>query len=361
MQVNYNVEHFLYKDRYRNLDVSAKGNVKSEKFFPVYLNNGKEEIFKPLSRTKPLLTPFFAYSEVFWSTVINMYFDGSAPIYRLAICDGYNDCVPKYNDSGTIVPSILDDDETLVNLLEYFMENKDSSVDIDNYVNYCMKTYDYTDIFNSKIIKENESLGESLALNVLISILKADQNYHYENAGFIYKNGVLDRVAPPIDHEFSTFFLFLDDIGTHKEYFNNFKFNMTGDTPGEVLSMFMKSSSKIIKNIDLIVDRYESVVVSFLKSLDLFITDITKNPIKLENHNYLFPFNSDNYKVGIARYKNNDEMAALAISVRLKQHIIDLKSIDSLLNEEILEHSLALQKVLTEKLEIKHQKTLEFK
>ena len=51
MKINCKVEHYEYKNRVRNLTTEAKGVVKSEKFFPVYLKNGKEEIFKPISKT----------------------------------------------------------------------------------------------------------------------------------------------------------------------------------------------------------------------------------------------------------------------------------------------------------------------
>ena len=56
---------FNYKDRIRNLEVEAKGEVKSKKHFPVFNIDNKEFIFKPLSKSKPFCTPCFALSEVF--------------------------------------------------------------------------------------------------------------------------------------------------------------------------------------------------------------------------------------------------------------------------------------------------------
>lgn len=364
MKMNFDVEYYNYSNRYRNLDVEAKGVTKSQKYFPVFLNNGKEEIFKPLSKTKPLLTPFFAYSEVFWSNVINKYFDSDTPIYRLAVCEGYSDIVPKYNNHGTIVPSLLSDDETLVNLLEYFKENKDEEVDIDNYVNFCMKTYDYTQIFNSKIIKENSDLGEQLALQVLLSILKADQNYHYENVGFIFKNGKPIRLASSIDHEFSTMFLYCDCLEANKAVFKEYKRNLLmepDDSIDTITFMLFKEISCVMKNLELIVDRYENVVISFLKSLELFIYDLQHNPISLKNDCYLYPFNTDNYKAGMAKYKNNDEESASFILSDLKQYMVDINDVSDLVNEEVLEIAKMLQNNLLKRLEIKHQKTLEFK
>ena len=91
MTFDWNVYHYDYRNRLRNLTSSAKGVVKSNKFFPVFLEDGKEKVFKPLSKTKPLSTPYFAYSEVYWSTIINKYFDSNTPIYRLAICQNIED------------------------------------------------------------------------------------------------------------------------------------------------------------------------------------------------------------------------------------------------------------------------------
>ena len=108
-----------YCDRVRNLDIEAKGNVKSTKYFPVFLINGEEYIFKPLSKTKPLTTPLFAYSEVFWSYVINKYFDSNTPVYRLAYCDGIGNIQPKYYNKGVLVKSVLKENQKLINLLEY--------------------------------------------------------------------------------------------------------------------------------------------------------------------------------------------------------------------------------------------------
>jgi len=364
MEINCDVEHYNYCDRYRNLDVEAKGVTKSQKFFPVFLNDGKEEIFKPLSKTKPLLTPFFAYSEVFWSNVINKYFDSSTPIYRLAICEGYSSEVPKYNNHGTIVPSILGEGETLVNLYEYFKNNKDKLVDIDNYVNFCMKIYDYTSIFNSKLFSDNEELGKQLALQVLLSILKADQNYHYENVGFIFNDGKLIRLAPSIDHEFSTMFLYMDCLDANKSEYNSYKENLLNDYPNiddKIKLYFLKQMSMINKNLELIIDRYESVVTEFLKSLEIFIYDLKNNPIVLENNNYLYPFNTDNYKAGMAKYKNNDLKAAKLILSNLKQYNVDIQIINRVVHEEVLDMSLTFYKYLIECLEKKHQKTLELK
>ena len=71
IEINYETVHFNYADRIGNLTAEAVGVVKGEKHFPVYSGN---QIFKPLSKSKPFSTPLFAYAEVFWSNVINEYF-----------------------------------------------------------------------------------------------------------------------------------------------------------------------------------------------------------------------------------------------------------------------------------------------
>ena len=92
---------------------------------------------------------------------------------------------PKYHDYGNAVPVIYGEGQKLMNLLEFFRSTPDKNVDIDNYINYCMMFYDYTDIFKSDFFKEHADIACNLARHVLVSVLKGDQNYHYENVAFI--------------------------------------------------------------------------------------------------------------------------------------------------------------------------------
>lgn len=362
MILNYNVEQYECKNSYRNLMKFSNGVVKCQKFFPVYLNNGIEEIFKPLDKTKPFSSPFFAYSEVFWSTVINTYFDSQAPIYRLAICKGYSEYLPGFHDKGIIVSTVLQEGEELVNLLEYFKQNNDPNVDINNYINYCMIDYDYTPIFDSKIFKENIEFGRQLALQILLSILKADQNYHYENVSFIFKEGKPIRLAPPIDHEFSTMFMFVDDIEVNKKILSNYRCAiLTGDTLTEqVIIQLLKNKCKTMKNLNLIVDRYEDVVTEFLKSLEFLICDLEKNRYIFEDNEYLFSFNSNNHLADKQIYENNNSEKAQEILSGLQQREINIEEASKLIQEEVLLIAKTLQKNLTQRLEIKHQKTKNF-
>ena len=114
---------------------------------------------------------------MFWSNVINEYFV-SAPLYQLAFCHGYEEETQKYYDYGTVVPRIYNEDEQLLNLLEFFRKYPDEKVDIDQYENYCMMFYDYTDILEASYFQNHEDMAEQLAMQILVSMLKGDQNYH---------------------------------------------------------------------------------------------------------------------------------------------------------------------------------------
>lgn len=215
MAINTDIFEVDYHKRTGNLNVEAQSKVKSQKHFPYFQNGNNVEIFKPLSKTKPLTSPFFAYSEVFWSYVINKYFYTEAPIYKLAICKNYTEEVPKYYHHGTLVPSMISSSERIVNLYEYYQINPDTFVNINDYTNYCMALYDYSGILKSNIFSENYELGSRLAMQILLSILRGDENYHYENVSFIYEENKLSRLTPPNDHEFSAYFLYLDDTHEH--------------------------------------------------------------------------------------------------------------------------------------------------
>lgn len=213
------IREYDIKNKIRYLDSEAQGVVKSTKYFPVFEELGEEKIFKPLSKTKPYSTPLFAYSEVYWSYLIKKYIDKETPQYHIAICHGLEKEQPKYYEKGTIVKNILKKDEKLINLLELFKKYPDS-VDINEYVNYCEVQYDYETILKSKFFMEHKDLGEGLAKQILCSILRRDDNFHYENVNFIEKNNEIIKIAPIIDQEFSQMFMHPDNLEKHKEKFS---------------------------------------------------------------------------------------------------------------------------------------------
>lgn len=353
-QISYEITELNYHERSGNLKAQASGVVKSEKYFPYYIQENNEKIiFKPLSKTKPLTTPLFAYAEVFWSYVINKYFM-PAPIYRLAICHGYEAEQPKYYDYGTIVPSICKEGEKLVNLLEFFREHQDKQVNIGDYENYCMIFYDYTDIFQSEIIQSRKELAEELAMHVLVSVLKGDQNYHYENVAFLCnRQGEVLRMAPMIDHEFSTLFLFPDDMGSYVDCYMELIHSVRGSEQtlpkqlkGEKQQRMVEASSRNLhRNIQYILKNYPKVVDKFIEGLEIFVRELER--LSLQDFGYLFPCNSWSYSIGKARYKDSDEEKAKELEQKIKYTEIDidfiekrmkttLKKVAEVLKEEIM-------------------------
>lgn len=331
-KINYDIICVNYDNREGKLNVEASGVVKSCKFFPTYNLKGQNYIFKPLSKTKPLTTPLFSYAEVIWSNIINEYFM-PCPLYQLSICHGYENNESKYYDYGTLVPNILSEGEHLVNLLEYYRMNPDDKVDIDNYINYCMLFYDYTDIFKSKIFKENIELAEQLAMHVLVSILKGDQNYHYENVAFVCDNdNNIKGMAPMIDHEFSTIFLFPDNLQQNTFYFlqlideifdNNTIENRPVDFP----------QNSIINNLKYIRQNFPNVVKKFVDGLKLLKNDIPN--LCLKDYGFIRPCNSYNYKIGIERFKNNNEETAKYYENALINYTINLEELNKVINMEL--------------------------
>ena len=281
MKINYETVHFNYADRIGNLTAEAVGVVKGEKHFPVYSGN---QIFKPLSKSKPFSTPLFAYAEVFWSNVINEYFV-SAPLYQLAFCHGYEEETQKYYDYGTVVPRIYNEDEQLLNLLEFFRKYPDKKVDIDQYENYCMMFYDYTDILEASYFQNHKDMAEQLAMQILVSVLKGDQNYHYENIAFVCnKKGEILRLAPMIDHEFSTYFMFPDNSAQHMYWYSELIRSMEGhevqDYEYDCLKnpkerqMMEKSAVCLHKNLVYIKEHYPEVTGKFLEKLNCLKHDL---------------------------------------------------------------------------------------
>ena len=323
----------------------AHSKVKSTKEFPLYMIDGKKMIYKPLSKTKPLTTPFFAYSEVYWSYIINKYFDSKAPRYYLAETKQEDDIKSKYYNKGVLVESLTPNNEKLINLYDYFNKYPDGKVDIKDYINYCMMNYDYTMILESDFITNNKEIGEGLAYQILLSILREDQNFHYENINFTFKNNHL-LLEPPIDFEFSTPFLYPDDEKIYeyeqRKYFNSVKIDYEKDEVSEFLKKIALKKgflldSKIIRNICLIVKLYPDIVLKFVKNLDRFIEDydISIN----DPDNYIGLLNSDYWRVGHALYKDNN----LEEYERLKKEIslinINKEDIFKRISSDVLEFS----------------------
>lgn len=313
-------------------------------------SKGGNQIFKPLSKSKPFSTPLFAYAEVFWSNVINEYFV-SAPLYQLAFCHGYEEETQKYYDYGTVVPRIYNKDEQLLNLLEFFRKYPDKKVDIDQYENYCMMFYDYTDILEASYFQNHKDMAEQLAMQILVSVLKGDQNYHYENIAFVCnKKGEILRLAPMIDHEFSTYFMFPDNSAQHMYWYSELIRSMEGhevqDYEYDCLKnpkerqMMEKSAVCLHKNLVYIKEHYPEVTGKFLEKLNCLKHDLEENPSPFylqENIEYPGTANSYAYMSGKARYKDHDEEKAKLLeekySSREKKidfHVLSVQSVQEI-------------------------------
>lgn len=320
MKLNFDAKHYEYKNRTGNLKAEAVGVVKGEKHFPIFEGN---QIFKPLTKSKPFSTPLFAYAEVFWSSLINEYFM-PAPQYQLAFCDGYEAENEKYYDYGTVVPIIYGEGEQLVNLLEFFRKHPDEKVEIDNYVNYCQMFYNYTIIFESNYFKTHRELAEQLAMQVLISILKGDQNYHYENVAFLCKaSGEIIKLAPMIDHEFSTYFMLPDRMADHIHCFEELQRSIEGKEvrPDEYeylkneteRKLMEKSAVCLHENLMYIKKHYPDVTKTFLDRIAKLDKDLREKPESFyleKSPGYPDEANSYGFYIGKARYKEKDEEKA---------------------------------------------------
>lgn len=368
MDIQYDAAHYTYASRTGNLAAESVGVVKGEKHFPVFADG---HIFKPLTKSKPFSTPLFAYAEVFWSAVIDAYFE-PAPLYQLAFCKGYEAETGKNYDYGTAVPLVYGEGEYLLNLLEFFRKYPDEKVDIDQYVNYCEMFYDFTLIFGSAYFQQHQEMAEQLAMQVLISILKGDQNYHYENVAFLCrrtekrseaeacgstethkeaemgayiseKDEILG-LAPMIDHEFSTYYMFPDHFAQHKYAFDELQRSIGGApvTPEEYAFVEDETERKLMEasavalhhNLVYIKTHYPEVTRTFLEKLTQFETDLTEHRDWFElqkNAEYPDTANSFAFRIGMARYKEKDEEKAAMYEAKYagKEKSIDFDVVNS--------------------------------
>ena len=175
-----------------------------------------------------------------------------------------------------------------MNLLEFFRKYPGDKVNINDYVNYCQMFYDYTKILNADYFQTHQELAEELAIQILISVLKGDQNYHYENIAFICNEaGEILRLAPMIDHEFSTYFMFPDSMSRHLYWFEQLQRSIAGNevqpdeyadfTNEEERRLMEKSATCLHGNLVYIKEHYPKVTKLFLEKLDKLEADLREN------------------------------------------------------------------------------------
>ena len=286
--LNLEILELDYHHRNEEFIVEANSKVSSTKTFPIYNIHDQKMLFKPLSYTKPLTTPFFAYAEVFWSHVFQQYFDKSIPLYTLAYCHHLSDFIPKYYSKGTLVPLQQHQGCQIMNLYDYFMLYPDKKVHIKDYINYCGKTYDYIDILQAKVFVKNQKLSEKLAYYILLSILKLDYNFHYENILFYVDNDKIVDLVPMLDHEFSLYFLF-PETNQYAKHFQQYFDDIVSD------------SGTCYKNIAYIKEMFPQVYNLFIKNVNAFKNDIENYHIQF-NKEFVDKFSTHSWLIGDARY-----------------------------------------------------------
>ena len=294
----------------------------------MYKTDNGEVIFKPLSKTKPWCTLFFSYAEVICSRIVNRYFDDSAPLYSLAICHGITKDVPKYREHGTLVPNLLNDNQKLINLLEYFNQHPDPNFDISDYENFCQRFYDYRPILKSEIF-DKTTYGEKLAQQYLLSLLFVNHNFHYENVAFIEEEGNIISLAPPIDHEFAVMVTFTDHLEKQSDFMDSFNSLFKDDS----VSPFM------VDTIAYICKTYPGMVEKFQTGLSHLHQDLQISHIPDIEHPYIYPFSS--FDFGVGRLLYSDQPYDLE-----PDRIKDWKRYAKLSNDRFYPEKTAINKVL---------------
>ena len=306
----FKVSEVNYINRVDEINKVSSGVVKSQKKFPIFLDayeKNKKLIFKPLSPSKPYSNPTFAYSEVYWSYLINNFFDERAPKYELAIC---HDIPPKAGqeisqEKGVLVESYLKPDQYDVNLLEYYRDNPDHSVNINKYINYCDYIYDYSDIMKSEVFSQRQDLAKRLGEMVLTSMLTRNINFHYENVSFICEDNNIVDLAPPIDHEFSTLSISPDcrDANVVKQAaYDSLITELPPEDRLRLLNTFsreplvannnyLNNSRNAFNNVSTIVKEQPEVAEEFINKLSKMRQFLLKHDIVFQDLNYIDEFN----------------------------------------------------------------------
>lgn len=176
-------------------------------------------------------------------------------------------------------------------------------------------------ILESNYFQKHRALAEELAMQILIAVLKGDQNYHYENVAFVCdESGEILRMAPMIDHEFSAYFMFPDSISRHMYWVDELTRSIEGRQvlPDEYAQfsneaerkLMEKSATCLHKNLIYIREHYPEVTGRFLDQLCLLEIDLIEKKELFaiqESSSYPDHANSDAWLVGKARYKDRDE------------------------------------------------------
>lgn len=305
---------------------------------------------------------------MFWSYIIHTYFDSSAPRYYLATDQKVLLDDPSWYSCGVLVESLTPRDEELINLFDYQMAHPDKQLGVTDYINYCMEQYEYTKILESDFIKDHREYGSQIAYQILLSILREDQNFHYENINFLKKGDNLS-IAPPIDFEFSTPFLYpeneiLSDY-YHYCYCKQLGFptersskeeTERGNMSDVVEFLYHRFSFKPpalqTRNICMIVREYPEVVEKFLENLDRMNQSLLD--IRLSDADgFIQPFSSNAWAetkpiqiVDLRKEELRDEDIDSGDDSFSPRYIVDLPSTFAKIEEKVATFSKQYQTLL---------------
>lgn len=134
------------------------------------------------------------------------------------------------------------------------------------------------------------------------------------------RQGEILRLAPMIDHEFSTYFMFPDSMSRHLYWFEQLQRSIAGNevqpdeyadfTNEEERRLMEKSATCLHGNLVYIKEHYPKVTKLFLEKLDKLEADLRENKEMFyiqKSQNYPNHANSNAYLAGKARYKEHDE------------------------------------------------------
>ncbi len=325
----FDVAQLEYDKRDGDLSKEAQGVVKSTKYFPLFYRDAVLQVMKPLSKTKPMCTVMYAYSEVYWSYIIKKFFMPDTPQYKLATCRGIEKEQAKYYEKGTLVPYVLKENQTMQNMVEYYADKEAAPFNL-NYTNYCGRLYDYAPFFDCEPFISNPQLGEQLAFQVLLSYLKQDQNFHYENVSFIKEGEQLVTLAPPLDHEFSTMFLYPDDKRKLK-----LDTIMGGFMPFN--AEFQDEKENLVNHtLRIIYNHYPDMFNAFAENIEEMVTSLSTSPVMLKDNGFMEPFHSNQWRIGYAKFKELGEAKAKRLESSIQKRELDLPTFSTNLNEEVI-------------------------
>lgn len=103
-------------------------------------------------------------------------------------------------------------------------------------------------------------------------------------------------------------------------------------------------------NLEVIVSLYPEVASEFLERLKSFQNNFSSSDIRLEDNGYIVPFNSFNFQVGQARYKEKNEKRAKELSEKLLQHLVTPDMVEETIQKQVLENSKKLEQAIEKRL-----------